>query len=570
MLTAPEGIRFHDVTISTDGSSRQYIEAQFDVQTSFDTIDNPSTIPFVLSLPATTNYNALSDEEDVDYDACTGTGDGASYDLKVRKVTTKDGNYYYWKNTDGWISMNPNSSHSSEKADNAMYGGVFDSIYNTNGQYVYIRTYRANINKVRIYADFRANDMTVSGVYKSTTYFTPGSSNAVDYSVIYNEDEEAENMGTQAQKVVDIILDEAMDVNDIMAVKFSVAKIRPQGAVMTEASAGKLPTTLGWSATVDDDTNKKSVTTADASFTITASPTSSNSNTLGVVAYASNHSEYASVNASTGQVTPIAAGTAQITATLAASGCYESTTATYTVVVTEPECSEAAGRVTVADAKTEVCTDDPAVLTLTLPDARTNVQWYNDETEISNGDDYTIAFTSGTTTSTLTTSQSGVYWAKAWTSCTKATAQRSNSITLTSKATEVGATREVSVWYVKNGRKTPGIALWNLDEGTHLNTVTITRDDGNDPAIGLTSSDFEEKDGIVYLSGKEPSANETGVDVNYTLTLTVENACGSTTIMSDAADKIQLVHQKNTDKHVLAFVVTGTEKGGWTAGISAL
>ena len=74
---------------------------------------------------------------------------------------------------------------------------------------------------------------------------------------------------------------------------------------------------------------------------------------------------------------------------------------------------------------------------------------------------------------------------------------------------------------------------------------------------------------MVYLSGKEPSANKTGADVNYTLTLTVKDACENPTILSDADKKIQLIHQKNTDKHVLAFVVNGTNKGGFTEGISA-
>ena len=107
--------------------------------------------------------------------------------------------------------------------------------------------------------------------------------------------------------------------------------------------------------------------------------------------------------------------------------------------------------------------------------------------------------------------------------------------------------------------------MWTLQNGAHLSSVAW------DPAntTGLTASDFYESNGKVYLKGKEPSSNTSGADINYTLTLTVEDDCGSTTAMSAAGQLIYLHHQKNTDKHVLAFVVNGTDKGGFTEGITA-
>ena len=67
----------------------------------------------------------------------------------------------------------------------------------------------------------------------------------------------------------------------------------------------------------------------DAAFTNTAS----SSNSLGVVTYSSGNTSVATVNSATGQVTINAAGSAVITATIAAHLGYTSTTATYTLTV---------------------------------------------------------------------------------------------------------------------------------------------------------------------------------------------------------------------------------------------
>ena len=104
-----------------------------------------------------------------------------------------------------------------------------------------------------------------------------------------------------------------------------------------------------------------------------------------------------------------------------------------------------------------------------------------------------------------------------------------------------------------------------MQNGAHLSSVAWSPDN----ATGLTASDFYESDGKVYLKGKEPSSNTSGKDIDYTLTLTVADDCNNTTAMSASGQLIYLHHQKNTDKHVLAFVVTGTEKGGFTEGITA-
>lgn len=556
MFTAPTGIRLYDFTID-NSSNPKTIKATFDVQTTFD-IDENDSIDFTLSLPATTTYNALSSEKKVAYNECSGSGEGATYNLKVRKTTTKDGNYYYWANTDGWISMNPNSSFSSKEASSTYQG--YDSVYNTNGQQVFVRTYHANINKVRIYADFRANNMTVSNVYKHTTYFSAESKyeiSADDYTAVYNGDEENANLGDAANGYVDIILNKAMSENDILLVKFNTSRVRPYGAKLTESSAGSLTTSLVWSGGISDGGSVTGKTQSSANFTYTASTTGTNSNTLGAISYSSSNTSCATVNATTGEVTITATGTSDlsttITATLAASGCYKGKTITYTISVPGVSCSVTTG--TLASDVTTKCSTANATLTLTGFESGATVQWYKGESTISN--DATYAITTKGTTSTMVTKEAGTYSVMV----TKdKCSDRSNSITISNISATASVTKIVDEWYVKNGRLTPDIELWSLSEGATLKSVAWSPT--NETGLSCVA-----RGGIIYLEGKEPSSNDSGADIEYTLTATITDECNTDHI--ETTKTIKITHQKNTDKHVLAFVVNGTDKGGFTEGITA-
>ncbi len=555
VITAPAGINIYNVTSGTT-SGQKWVQADFDVQTSFDRTTYASNIPFTVSAAATATYNAISDDHNVSYSACTGVGEGSSYKIRMRKTVTKDGNYYHCANTDGWISPNINSSYSTGKAGTKMETD-FDTVASSNTQYVWVRTYHANVNKVRIYADFRADNMTVSKVYKHTAYFSADSKYEVDYTAVYNDDEENENTGTAAQGYVDITLDEVMAANDILLVKFNDSKVRPLGAVITEGSAGSLNTHLQWSGDLENNAEVGKYTT-DAYFTYSASKITENTNTLGTITYSSSNTSVATVDA-TGKVALVAAGSTTIKATLAASGCYKKAEISYTLNVTEVPCAITAGTLTLTSGTESKCSSANVTLTLTGFESGASIQWKDGDANINNGGNYTIA-TDGTT-STLTTNQEGTYSVMVTSGCSV----RSNRITISNKSTEVGAKRIVKNWYIKNGRLTPDIELWTLQNGAHLSSVAWSPDN----ATGLTASDFYESDGKVYLKGKEPSSNTSGADIDYTLTLTVEDDCGSTTPMSASGQLIYLHHQQNTDKHVLAFVVNGTDKGGFTEGITA-
>ena len=252
----------------------------------------------------------------------------------------------------------------------------------------------------------------------------------------------------------------------------------------------------------------------------------------------------------TGEVTITATGAsaqnATITATLARSGCYQGATRTYTINVAGYSCSEPSGSIELTSGSATKCASESVTLTMTGFTEDADIQWYNGDSPISNGGGYTITTTA--TQSTLATTTAGTYSAIATSSCA---AKRTNSITVANMdMSEQKTVRKVSQWYVKNGRPTPDIALWQLGEGETFKSVAWSPTNG-------TGLDFVTRNGIVYLEGKEPSTN-TSADIPYTLTLTITDACGTDHVLS--GQTITIIHQKNTDKHVLAFVVGNTEK----------
>ena len=510
-----------------------------------------SPVTFYLLLPATTSQAAARLDYDRTFTACVG-GSGDSYDIRVRKTTTKDGNYYHWANTDGWISQKIASSFSSEKASTKMgESEQFDSIYNTNGQYVWVRTYHANINKVRIYADFRANDMTVSNVYKHTDYFSEASKYIVGYTAVYNGDAGAANLGDAAQGYVDITLEEPMNANDIVLVKFNDAKVRTLGAVLTEGrSGGSLETSLVWSNNQDNGATlvKRE---DDVDFTITANrggTYSDNANaSLGTISYSSNNTSVATVNAATGQVTiadNIDFGsdefkTTTITATLAASGCYKRCVLTYVLQVNKYVCTEAVGTVSIQ-------TDNGCsgkVLEVSGYKAGADIQWYKDGEVIPSATSVTYNATEG-----------GTYYVVTTKTCDAV----SNEITITFGTAT--ATKIVDEWYVKNGRRTPDIALVQTENAT---SFTVTS--GGSPIDNIGGCKFYlGTDGIIYLKGQrddgsEPNGLTAGVE---TITITA-SACVAASGLDIVIHKQE---QRGDGKPEIAFVVDGTlRKDGGTA-----
>ena len=559
-ITAPAGIRIYNVTSGTT-SSQKWVQANFDVQTSFDRTTYENKIPFTVSADATTGYNAISDENDVSYSACTGGGDADETYLPVDvehidDETTVKGGWLY--SGTGWIRYAHGSSSLASKnvkslAHNMGTSNEITKYYKSSTNHFGFYTESA-INGVRLYVYTTNSKVTVSGVYIGNSAYTSGtpSTGAITYeATYYNDDDGLLSATNDGCTWVEIIFD-----NEVAAGKYG--QINLSGNVYlagmafltTSGSGASLTTTLAFATTGTIEKQQSS-----ANFTNAASVTAY-SETLGAITYSSSNTDCATVNATTGEVTITASGASNlsttITATLAASGCYKGATTTYTISVPGVSCTVEHG--TLTSDVTSKCSTADATLTLTGFESGASVQWYNGETTISNGATYAI--TTAGTTSTLVTKEAGTYSVMV----TNATcSDRSNSITITNISADASVTKIVDSWYIKNGRLTPDIALWSLSDGATLKSVAWSPSN----ATGLACV---ERDGIIYLEGKEPNTNSSS-DVVYTLTATVTDACN--TDHEQTTKTITITHQKNTDKHVLAFIVTGTGKGGFTEGISA-
>ena len=504
MLTAPDGIYVYGAM--AQGNT---ISAYFDVTTSFDRVANPNTIPFYLSLPETDEYDPLVSIGNVPYEACTTGGESGTVILAAdgtNKLKT-------WKN--GNFSVTCNTKNGAQKT------YVKPS---ANDTFEFSTTGGETILSVDIY-----HSASTSLSESTKTIITaPNTTSNLNYFTV----SEANN-----NKII------VKATNQCYVFK----------TVVTYISGNGEDVSLEWD-TEDDLTNQVEKKQSDPNFTYKATPST---NTLGTITYSSSNTNVATVNPNTGEVEIVATGveeqTTTITATLAPSGCYKGATATYTISVAGMDCEISAGTLALTNGAENKCSGESVTLALTGYTADgTTIQWYK-------GD----AIIEGATTATYTTAEPGTYSVLVTDNNNNACAKRSNTITITNISAEASVTNIVNTWYIKSGRLTPPIALWKLDEGTTFQSVQVS--DGWADGTGFAQDAFFENEGIVYLTGTPPQANETGEDKTYTLTLKVKDVCGGEHTIPST---ITIVHQKNTDKHVLAFVVTGTEKGGFTEGIT--
>ena len=570
MLTAMDGVVLSNINVTNDGKT---ITADFGVTEGANA--EATNVAFYLNHPATTGYNAI----DETYNTTTlntlcigaGGGDGSSYDVRVRKSTTTilqgKSTVYGWDTpTKGFVTQNTGGSVTSTKSG---YDDepVFDSISKGNAKAYWVKSYVANVKKIKVYGQVGDDDLTATGVYHVGSFVAGGSSTAVAYSVIYEDEVDALEKGNHW---FEITLDEAISTNDI--IYFTVNKnFKIMGVRLTTVGAGgaTLATALSaWSPAID---TRKEVNEDAASFVETVTKTGVNANTMGAITYSSGDETIATVDNRTGRVTianSITWGDAitykdvTITASLAPSGCYQGKTATYTLRVMKLTCTEAAGTITASSEGSHVviegdevkkCTSETVTLTLGgYEEGATSFQWYKDG-----------VLQDGKTTASITTGDAGVWYAVSNKGCAVTS---TNEITIINRSTSAHVTRLAKEWYIKNGRLTPDIALWQL--GDDCSFVSVAASGSWDTNTGLTAaSSFYEEGGIVYLKGTEPNAN-TESPQDYTLTLTVNDGCGNQTLDAEGKE-ITIHHQQNTDKHVLAFVVRGTEKGGWTDGVTA-
>lgn len=568
MVTAPAGIYIHNIVTGTE-DGKKYIEFHFDVTTAFDRAAN-ETIGFYLSLPAisgTPNWNALTSDKLVSYTACDEGEGQVAIPLTATAQTSASNPQNYWEVAEaGKLAYNYGSEVAVLQAATAYKTSDVDFGYyvaETNKTKWMFQPYIAGVNKVRV--AFRAagnlssGQASVSKFYYDTEYFaSPGSHENLIGEVSANQ----ATYTSGENGYIEFTVPE-MAANSYGAFELLDNNIEIYGIILFSENAGSggtIETNPAWSGGLaNDGTAEVNKSQGDANFTYTISTTT---NTLGGITYSSSNPSVAEVNATTGEVRITATGnteqTAVITATLARSGCYQPATRTYTVRVAGNACTDPIGTIEAED----LGCDGTRMTFSGYADGAT-IQWYKNDNPIDDdGGDVNV----------YTATEAGSYYAVATSGC----ARQSNSILVT--AAEVDADRVVEKWYIKNGRLTPDIKLWTLDEGSHL--VSVAWSSSNETGLNR-AGDIYESNGAVYLTGRAPSSNDTGEDKSYTLTLTINNGCSGSgsTVLSDASKTITIIHQKNTDKHVLAFVVGNTEKQnnkyvaigkGFTESISAL
>ena len=551
MVTAPAGIYIHNIGTGTE-ADKKYIEFQFDVTTAFDREAN-ETIGFHLSLPAisgTPNWNALTSDKQVSYTACDGgEGEGGMIYLPLTETqtTAASGMKYYWE-TAGSGRL------ASQYGGSAMGSTLAAEPYHTadhdfpryaasTGDKWMFQTYVGGVNKVRVVfragGALKSSNLTISKFCYDTEYFSSQGDRQVSIGEVSPS---KASFASGEDGYMEFTVPE-MAANSYAYFQTGSSNIKIYGIVLyseSSGSGGTIETDPTWTGGLNKD-GSSVVERAQgaANFTYTISTTT---NTLGGITYSSSNPSVAEVNATTGEVRITATGntaqTAVITATLARSGCYQPATRTYTVSVRGNACTDPIGTIVAEDLG---CSGTRMTFSGYADGA--TIQWYQNDSPIA--DD-------GGDANVYTATEAGSYYAVAHLNCDR----QSNSILVT--AAEVDADRVVEKWYIKNGRLTPDIKLWTLDEGSHL--VSVAWSPSNETGLDQAGDIYEsEPDGAVYLTGRAPGSNDTGADIEYTLTLTINNGCSGSTILSDASKKITIIHQKNTDKHVLAFVVGNTE-----------
>ena len=577
--------------ISADGGNKSVTDAgktfslTFDVTAAFDTTQAKLTnIHF--SLPSNATYNDSVFSTNLSYEKCSGgsystdvyvvgytnaTGTSVSSSpankaLKVAKswISTASPSFTDKTSTDGFeISATQSGKYwkQSNQTIITTTTGATMRMYRLGTKSLTITWTSSSLSfsKIRVFGMNTSSDpstLTVSNGTTSTTVtfagnetgtkevtmaFTYGSSNGVRFT-------------TTNAKEVDALIELVPTGSDGAGTGT---------ATELQWKSGKAPSDIsGWDGTA----NKLVKAQSDDNFTCVAEQTSA-TNSVGAITYVSSDVTVATVNATTGEVDIVAGaagGEATITATMARSGCFKAATLSYTISVSELVCDIDPG--TLSASATSKCED--AEVTLTLSDytsTGTTISWYKSGTAepLTDGSTYDIDG------ATLTTAQEGTYYAKV-TLTSSGCSLTSNNVTITNKSGAASVSKLVNQWYIKKGRTTPDVALWQLGEGSSY-VANSAKADGevlDDQLGGCTV--IARDDGIIYLSGADP----TGIAAagNVSLTVQVQDECGHTT----TSDAITIRKQIATDKHELAFVTIGTNyskkeftEDAWTDGIKA-
>lgn len=538
-LTATEGVTLKNIVASVVSSHVQ-VTADFDITTGLAA--DATEITFTLDVPADGTYGPKVDEHEEALTSCAGSSttitifDGATMSDKTDAddISYKSGTEY----TDGTTGFKYKCAGFKKDL-------VDVTEYTNHGSYSNAMKYGGNSTSyyisMTIPTGYTGSMEIVYGSTDKTKYFAFGTSNS---SAANGSNGTKWNATTAAATTLysATIDDLAAGTYYLLATgdKAIVAKI----AMTLYATGGGITPTLTWDdgdADIANDGVSKSTSNDD--FVYTARQ---NKNSLGAITYSSSDATVATVNATTGQVHLVgAAGTATITATIAASGCFSSANVSYTITVTD-DCDDEAGTIETEDLG---CSGVKMTVTGHTAAAGVSYQWF----KVGTPSDATVG-----TDQDFTATEAGSYYVIVTNTGDRHCEKRStNTITVEAQAAAT-ATKIVDSWYVKNGRRTPDIELVKTTNATSFTvtsgSITIWESAGS-TKTGFGGCGFHmDENGIIYLNGTKdddgsPTTGLTAGDETLTITAI---GCGSS-----ASQTITIHKQAATTYKEIAFVADG-------------
>ena len=552
MLTASDGVTLTGVSVSG-----KVITATYGVT---ETARSP--LSFSLTLPETTNYTALAANKEITFDRC-GEGEViATTETKLpvkSSYTTASNPTYRWETAGvGWLTLVTGSSTLSSTSDS--YSG-FSYRSNSGKSSITFYSELDAVSAVRIYIK-GGGSTTLSKVQKGTTlgkYTQLAPSTDYDYS--YSNG--SSSIESREQGYIEITFKTALSANTFVEITLNRnTEYYGVGLITGNSEVGNITTAISWAAPAPDATVNKTTTDANFRYEAVKASDAASQATLGTISYKSSVPAVATVSA-TGVVDVLSEGTTTITATLAGSGCYKKATKSYTLNVAAATCTDLAGTIAASgtditiDGNTVTKADACAAVTLTVSghtgeDAGATYQWYKDGESLGGSfQTKSISVTDNGDYTVEVTNTGGVH-------CTM---PATNTITITGNA--ISITKIVDEWYVKNGRRTPDIALatiegttsWKVNDGSA--DIWVVSDGVASTTTGFGECQFELRDGIVYLKGTQddgsaPSGLAAG---DVTLTITAVRDC------SGASPNVSITIHKQaaTVTPSIAFIVDGTK-----------
>ncbi len=542
MLTVSEGVILGAITVN---NGTKTISGTYGVS---GTAESPVT--FYLSLPRTDTHSAALLSQTRDFTACEGGAEEFYWSANVSSpLTANTAAKLVSKTTDTEIELSGSTSANSSTRTTDTATGIVDgttySFLNSDPHHTYIKMGSGNTfhftttatATISIQFSTPSNDNSGIEIRQSSSSGTVVASKMITSKAGQFQTLTASSVAAGTYYVVAV--NKEMNIGEILVVQGS-------------GSAGDITPTLAWSnSDAIVGTVEKNEDAAD--FAVTANRNDANARaSLGTISYSSSNTSVATVNAATGQVTiadNIDFGSADyktttITATLAASGCYERAQISYVLQVNKYVCTDAPGTVTIK--ANHGC--EGIELTVTdFETGATGFQWYK------NGDIIT-----GATNQDYTANVSGTYSVVTHKNCDVTS---SNSVKVTIETAT--ATKIVDEWYVKKDRRTPDIALVQTTNATGF-TVTVKssstviwNSDGTVKTGFAGCGFYLGTDGIIYLKGEKDNGDEPAKDDGSWAAGDVTLSITATACANASPVEITIHKQASTDNPSIAFVVDG-------------